>query len=353
MLYTEKRKKYKLQQLIILIVLILTCILSVNIGIAKIGVMDTVKILLSKLPFIGHVVDVSKIPLSAKAIIFNIRTPRVIMAVFVGMGLSLCGGVYQGMFKNGMADPYVLGISSGAAFFASIAIVFGTGYLGGLSFVAICAFIGAIVTTILVYFISRTGGRLPTATLLLTGVAFHFLMSAGIHLILMFNRELADKIVLWNMGSLSNSTWLSVYITVPVVLICSIILLLNAKNLNLISIDESTAKTLGVNVERNKLFMLIITSLVVAVCVSSCGIIGFVGLVIPHVTRLLYKPDHRVLLPFSALFGGLFMVVCDLLARNMMSWIKGSASEMPVGAITSAFGAPFFIWLLIKKKKAV
>lgn len=354
MLYTNNRRKYFIQKLIILLVLLLICIISVTIGVAKISALDTVKILMSKIPVLGKRVDVSNIPPSAKAIILNLRTPRVIMAAFVGMGLSLCGGVYQGMLKNQMADPYVLGISSGAAFFASVAIVFGRNInFGFASSVYIFAFFGSVLTTILVYMISRTGGRLPAATLLLTGVAFHFLMSAGINFLLMFNREMADRIVLWNMGSLSNSTWNSVMITVPVVIICSILILFNAKNLNVLSIDEPTAKSLGVDVEKNKIMMLIITALIVAVCVSACGVIGFVGLVIPHITRILYKPDHRILLPFSALFGALFLVVCDLLARNLMNWLKGFSSEMPVGAITSAFGAPFFIWLLIKKKKNV
>ena len=354
MLYTDLKKKYFIHKLVIFAVLVFVCILSIPIGIAKIDAVDTVRILASKIPVIGKNVNVDNIPSSAKAIILNIRAPRIVMAVFVGMGLSLSGAVYQGMFKNQMADPYVLGISSGAAFFASIAIVFFSGLrIGVLGSVYIFAFIGSVLTTILVYMISRTGGRLPAATLLLTGVAFHFLMSAGINFLLMFNREMADRVVLWNMGSFSNSSWTSVAITVPVVVVCSIIIIFNAKNLNILSVDEPTAKSLGVDVERNKTMMLVVTALIVAVCVSSCGVVGFVGLVIPHITRILYRPDHRVLLPFSALFGSLFLVLCDLVARNLLNWLRGFSSEMPVGAITSAFGAPFFIWLLIKKKRNV
>ena len=348
------RRRYFLDKLILIIGLILLCLVSISLGVAKISIKDTAKILLSKIPLIGNYINLEGIAKSAIAIIWNLRTPRVIMALLVGMGLSICGGVYQGMFKNQMADPYVLGISSGAAFFASIAIVFGSLVsLGRVSTVAAFAFIGSVITTALVYLISRTGGRLPPATLLLTGVAFHFLMSAGINFLLMFNRSMADRIVLWNMGSLSNSNWQSVYIAFPIILVSSLLLIFNAKNLNLLSIDEPTAKSLGLDVEKNKLFMLIVTALIVAVSVSACGIIGFVGLVIPHITRMLYEPDHRVLLPFSGIFGAIFLVACDLAARNFMTWVKGSASEMPVGAITAAFGAPFFIWLIIKRKKRV
>lgn len=349
------RGGYPAALLILAAVLVFLCAGSITLGVAKIRVGDVFRIIGSHLPFIGKYIDMSDISGPAAVIVWKMRLPRALLAVFSGAGLSLCGGVYQGLFRNPMADPYILGISSGASFAAALAIAFGGGAASGLAGyftgVGMCAFAGAVLTTLLVYAVSRTGGRLPTATLLLTGVAFHFLLSAGMTLVMVLKRSAADNIVLWTMGSLSNASWKSVLPAAAVIVLCGGCILCFARNLNIMATGEETAESLGVHVERSKMLLLSFSALIVAVCVANCGVIGFVGLIIPHIVRLMVRPDHRVLLPFSAVIGGMFMLICDTLARNLLPWLTASAAEMPVGVITSCFGAPFFIWLLLRSKK--
>jgi len=328
-------------------------ILAVSVGIAKINFLESIKIILSNVPFIGNKVDVSNISTSSALIIWTLRVPRVIIAVLTGAGLSICGGVFQGLFRNPMADPYILGISSGAAFGATISIVFGSVMNQSVGMTTIAAFCGAILTTIIVYLIARTGGRLPTATLLLSGIAFSFLLSSAITLIMVFNRDRMEQIIYWSMGSFAAATWGKILIIFIVVLIGSFIVMCFARGLNIMSIGDETAFSLGVNVENSKKILLIVTSLMVAACVAVSGVIGFVGLIVPHITRLVFKPDHRILLPFSAIFGAAFMLFSDTLARGFMTWCLGLSTELPVGAITACFGAPFFIGLLIKNKRRV
>lgn len=348
-----QNNKYKILAFIFILSLIALMVMAVTVGIAKINFFDSIKIILSNMPFIGDKVDVSDISKGSALIIWKLRVPRVIIAALTGAGLSICGGVFQGMFRNPMADPYILGISSGAAFGATVSIVFGSIMSQSVGMTTIAAFCGAILTTIVVYFIARTGGRLPTATLLLSGVAFSFLLSSAITLMMVFNRKMMEQIVYWSMGSFAAADWSKILIIFSVVIIGSCIIMCFARSLNIMSIGDETAYSLGVNVENSKKILLIVTSLMVAACVAVSGIIGFVGLIVPHITRIIFKPDHRILLPFSAIFGAAFMLLSDTLARGFMSWCLGVSTELPVGAITACFGAPFFIWLLIKNKRRV
>lgn len=248
-----------------------------------------------------------------------------------------------------MADPYVLGISSGSALGASIAIVLGFQItMIGISGVTILAFLFAILTTFLVYNIAKVGTKLPTNILLLAGVSVSFLLSSLISLIMIFNREQVEQIVFWTMGSLSSASWKEVLSLLPLVIISSIVIMNYSRDLNVMLTGDETANSLGIEVDRVKKFLLIISSIIIASCVSVSGIIGFVGLIIPHMIRILVGPNHKVLLPFTTLGGAIFMIISDTLARTLVP-----PAEIPVGAITSIFGAPYFIYLLIQNKKKV
>lgn len=280
-------------------------------------------------------------------IVLNLRLPRIILAALIGMGLSMVGAAFQAIFKNPMADPYVLGVSSGAAVGATTAIVLGlnTVFLG-IGIITISAFIGSLITTFVVYNIARIGNKIPTVTLLLSGVAVSFFLSSIISLLMVFNRDDLAKIIFWTMGSVSTATWQQVITLMPFITICFILMIAYSKDLNIMLMGDETAKSLGVEVEKVKRLILILSSIVIAVCVSVSGVIGFVGLIIPHIVRMIFGSNHKVLIPFSLIFGALFMIIADTFSRTL-----AAPAEIPIGAITSLIGAPYFIYLLMKLKK--
>jgi iron complex transport system permease protein len=273
--------------------------------------------------------------------------PRIVMASLVGMGLSVVGASFQSLFKNPMADPYVLGISSGAALGAALAIVIKLpGNIAALSITTIFAFIGAAATTVLVYSIAQVRGKVTTTNLLLAGSAVSFLMSAMISIIMVFNQEEINKIVFWMMGSFNASSWKNIFIVAPVVLIGTVIIFFFHKDFNLMLTGDDTAKTLGVDTEKLKKLIILISSLIMAVSVSFSGIIGFVGFLVPHMIRIIFGPNNKALIPFSAVGGALFLLFADTVARTV-----ASPAELPVGAVTALIGSPFFICLLIRMKR--
>ncbi|MEW9095212.1 MAG: iron chelate uptake ABC transporter family permease subunit [Clostridiaceae bacterium] len=349
MSYINKRKHYKFLLIVLIVILLVITVISSTLGVANINFYQSMKILSSKIPLLGKYVNLEGISSTHKLIILNLRLPRIILAALIGAGLSLVGCVFQAIFKNPMADPYILGISSGSALGASIAIILGLNIAFlGLSGVTFFAFTGAILTTLLVYIIAKTGTKLPTNTLLLSGVSVSFLLSSIISLIMIFNREQVEQIIFWTMGSLNSANWKAVISLLPFILIGGFLIFVFSKDLNVMLTGDDTASSLGVEVDKVKKILLVISSLIIAACVSVSGIIGFVGLIIPHMIRIIVGPDHRVLLPFTALGGGIFMIISDTLARTL-----APPAEIPVGAITSIFGAPYFIYLLIKNKKKV
>lgn len=280
-------------------------------------------------------------------IILNVRLPRVILGFLVGMSLAVAGTCLQAIFKNPMADPYIIGISSGASLGAALAIVLGIKLFAmGVNWgTTLFAFIGALSSVYLVYNIARVEGRVPVATLLLAGVAVAAFLSAGVSFLMLFSAENLHGIVFWIMGSLAVQTWVYVKMILPFALLGSFFIFFHARNLNVILLGEETAQYLGVEVERVKKTLFIASSLVVGAAVAVSGVIGFVGLIIPHVVRLLVGPDHRVLLPVATFTGGVFLVLCDTLARTAIA-----PTEIPVGVITALMGAPFFIYLLVHRK---
>lgn len=276
-----------------------------------------------------------------KTILFSIRLPRIIFAGIVGGALAAAGVVFQGLLRNPLADPYILGISGGAAVGALTALILGIFPLG----VSGSAFLGAIVTIILVYGIAKTKSELHSTTLLLAGVIVNAFFSAVImFLISTANDKNLHNAMFWLMGDLSLAEWREIALTGLFLLLGFLVIFTYARHLNLMAISEETAKQLGVNVEQTKIILLLSASLITGVAVSVSGIIGFVGLIVPHMMRILLGSDHRLLLPASVLFGCSFLIVADTFARNLIA-----PAELPVGVITALCGAPYFIYLLRRK----
>jgi len=281
----------------------------------------------------GHVEE------TVKMIVLKIRLPRIILAGLVGFSLSLAGLVFQGLLRNPLADPFVLGISSGAAFGAVIGIVLGLGFRFG---VPAKAFAGALVAIYLVMTVGRRDMGLESSTILLAGVIINAFFTA---IIMFFIATAADNrlhpMIFWLYGDLYQSCFSESAVIAPVLLVASITLYGFSRHLNLITAGEETALQLGVDVEKAKLICFLAVSLIIGLVVAFSGLIGFVGLIVPHLGRMIYGSDHRLLMPVSALGGAAFLIAADTLARTVIS-----PSELPVGVITAFLGAPFFVYLL-------
>jgi iron complex transport system permease protein len=269
-------------------------------------------------------------------IVQKIRLPRIAMGAVVGFALGTAGTVMQGFFRNPMADPSILGVSSGAAVGAVATIAFPIAMPFGLQF---AAFVGAILAAFTVYLIATQDGKTPVATLLLAGLAIQSFLGAMISYMLLHTGDDLQDAILWLMGHLRNNTWQEVEVTFYTTVVLFVVLLAYARDLNVMLLGEEDAQTLGIEVERTKRLLLAGASLITAAAVAVAGIIGFVGLIIPHVMRLVVGPDHRVLLPTSALAGATFLVLADSFAR-------AGPAVVPVGIVTAAVGAPFFLFLL-------
>jgi iron complex transport system permease protein len=280
------------------------------------------------------------VPTIAETIVRRLRLPRIALAAVVGFALAAAGAVMQGFFRNPMADPSIIGVSSGAAVGAVATIALPLAVPFGIQ---TAAFIGAIVTAFAVYLIATEDGRTPVATLLLAGVAVQSLLGAAVSYLLLQSGESLEQALLWLMGRLTNSSWSQVEATLPLALLAFGVLLTYARDLNVLLLGEEDASALGIEVERTKRILLGVSSLITAAAVAVAGVSGFVGLVVPHMMRLVVGPDHRVLLPTSALAGAVFLVATDTVARS------GSAT-LPVGIVTAALGAPFFLYLLRRRE---
>ena len=277
-------------------------------------------------------------------IFWNLRAPRIVLSVLVGAALSVSGAAYQSIFRNPLTDPYVLGISSGASLGAAVAILLGLeAYMLG---VGACALVTGLLTIVVIYRIASIGNRMHTTTLLLTGVCITFLMSAVISFLMVLRQDKMDSIIFWTMGSFASASWTDVSVVAPVVAAGIAVVLYFCRDLNLLLAGSETARSLGVEVERVKKILLLATTLMVAFCVATCGVIGFVGLVVPHCLRLIVGPDNRRVVPCAIFAGGLFLLLCDTLSRTLLM-----PSELPVGSLTALVGAPLFIYLLYRNKK--
>ncbi len=280
-------------------------------------------------------------------ILFNLRLPRAVLSYLVGAGLSICGTVMQGIFQNPMADPHLLGVSSGAAFGASVGLLMGAGAgLFGLGTTTVLAFAGGIGAVALVHMLSVQRGKAPTGRLLLSGIAMTSLLSAAIAGMMIFRRDKIERIVQWTMGSFTSSNWDKVIAAAIFILPLSLALSLSGKVLNAMALGDEPANTLGISAETARRILLLASTLLTAAAVSVSGIIGFVGLTVPHVIRMLLGGDYRGLLPISFFTGGLFLCAMDTLARTAVSPL-----EVPVGILTSLIGGVFFLSLMRRSNK--
>lgn len=279
-------------------------------------------------------------------IVWLLRLPRLVLAALVGAGLSVCGVVMQAIVKNPLADPYILGISSGASLGATAAILLGVGAFLGPNFVGIAAFIGAMAISLAVLFISNLGGRSSSVKLLLAGMALSAVCSAFSSFIVYFanDKDGIQTITYWLMGSLAGAKWNELAVIAPIVILSVLFFWTQSRVLNLMLLGDETAITMGTDLHMYRQAYLLVSSLIVGFAVYSAGVIGFVGLIIPHVIRMIVGPDHKRLVPVSALVGAIFLVVCDGLCRIIIPH-----TELPIGLLISLIGAPCFIYLMISK----
>ena len=278
-------------------------------------------------------------------IVLQIRLPRIVLALIVGSVLSVSGSAMQGMFRNPLAEPHILGVAAGASFGAMLAMSLElNNMLFGMGPVALFAFLGGIIAMFTVYALSRAGGTMSSSGLLLAGIAVGSILTAATTLIMSLNRDKLEKIIYWTMGSLSVAGWSTVLWSLPMVVVGSLGLMLFSRQLNIMALGEEEAQHLGVNVDRLRMYLMVLSAVATAGAVSAAGIIGFVGLVIPHVIRMIIGPDHRRLMPLAMVSGGVFLLIMDTVSRNIVP-----SMELPVGILTSLVGGPFFVWLLIKK----
>ncbi len=322
--------------------------ISVSIGSVHIGLSETVSILLGHLhlgAFGGDYVQGS----AADRIIWDVRLPRVLTAVLVGGTLASSGVSYQAVFRNQLADPYLIGVAAGAGLGATLAIVsplpldyYHFGY------VALFAFAGAVIAVAVTYELARVGLAVPPATHVLAGIAVSSAASAATSLLMVLHEEKINIIFSWLYGDFTSSSWPKLWAVAPYVGASWLVLLGLSFRLNVLQLSDDEARSLGVRVELLKLVVIVTASLATAVCVAVAGLIGFVGLLVPHACRLVVGPDHRILLPVTILVGGAFLALADLGARTVLS-----PQEIPVGIVTAFVGAPFFLILLRRNRKAM
>ncbi len=321
----------------LLILLILSVLSALCFGPAKISPIEIVNIIRGG--FAGNILRDSK-----DVIILSIRLPRIMLAGLIGAALGASGAIFQALLRNPLADPYILGISSGAAVGAILVIT--SGYAAGGWGIPLFSFIGALLTMSLVFYVAKARQMINTNTLLLAGVIVNSFFSAIIMLMLSLSSgHDLQGIIYWLMGDLGAADYHKLALILPYILLGVIILYLYTPKINLLLLGEDEAAQLGVEVERTKKILYLLASLITAAAVSVCGIIGFVGLIIPHMVRLMWGNDYRLLLPASFFLGGSFLIIADTIARTIISPV-----ELPVGVVTAICGTPFFIYLLRTRK---
>lgn len=322
---------------------------AANWGATRISWQEGLIIILSRIPLLKQLIATDSIDPAAFTIICNLRLPRILLAALLGAGLAVTGTAFQGIFKNPMADPFVLGISAGSALGASLAMVLGiNATFFGFGLITVAAFGGGIVTVLLVYNIARVGNKVANITLLLSGIAMNLFLTAILSLLMTFRREQMERIVMWTMGSVATADWREVGLLFPVVLGAIVVIFVYARDLNCLLTGDDSARSLGIAVEQVKKTVLIIGTLMVGALVAVSGIVGFVGLIVPHMIRSVFGADHRVVIPFAAIWGAILLIICDLLARSLTP-----PSEIPLGIVTALLGVPFFLYLIVGTKKKV
>lgn len=289
------------------------------------------------------------------AVIYNIRLPRMLLGVLIGAALAVSGLLMQGLFRNPLADPGLVGVSSGSALGAVGIIVLGTTVFApftqalGIFALPIAAFCGGLLTTAILYRVATQGGQTAIATMLLAGIAIGALAGAisGVLVYLASDSQLRD-LTFWSLGSLAGATWVKIAAAGPIIVAALAIAAFLSKGLNALTLGEATASHLGVPVQRLKIVTILAVAAATGASVAVSGGIGFVGIVVPHLLRLVIGPDHRYLLPASALLGASFLLMADAISRTIVA-----PAELPIGIVTAAFGGPFFLWILLRRRSAL
>ena len=326
----------------LLVALGISLFFAVSMGSIQISLSDTYRIILSKM---GAPLDIGDLSKSTLAIVWNMRLPRVFLALIVGAGLSMCGSVMQSTVNNPIAEPYILGISAGATFGATFAIILGLKTVVGLG-----AFVGAILATVLVLIIASMQGRVTTSGLILSGTVVNALFIAFANFIISIGAT-ADSVMtikFWTMGSLTGTSWSDLMLPAVVVGLAFLFFSTQYRVFNAMMMGDETALTLGIPLKLYWYFYIAIVAVITAVLVASCGIIGFVGLITPHIARSLVGTNYRKLFPVATLLGSLFVVWADVLARILVK-----NAELPIGIFTALVGAPFFIYIVTKNRRKV
>lgn len=339
----KKNKKYLKIGLILGFLILFTVLISIRLGRADISFSDITNIIIGKLTLESSFYE--NIHPYKTAIVWDIRLPRILVALVVGCGLAIAGTIFQSLLMNPLADPYTIGVSTGAAFGASIALYINLFLVTIQLPVTPFAFIGAILTFILVLKISNFGGIMNTSNMIISGIIVSTILAAGISFIKNAAGEQVHIIIYWLMGSLVARTWMHVSLVLPIILVGSVIAFIYADDLNLLCMGENDAKSLGVDIKKMRTIFLLLGSIMTAACVSVSGIIGFVGLIVPHLLRFAFSSDNKILIPLSGLLGGFILVIADNITRVLF------VSEIPVGVLTTLIGGPFFIYIFIKKNK--
>ncbi len=329
---------------ILLALVLVVALISLSLGPVDIPTSHVAAIILSSIGF-----DVAEFARTEQLVIDQIRLPRIIVGASVGMALGVAGATMQGLFRNPMADPGIIGVSAGGALGAVIAIATGTAALFFLA-LPVFAFVGAMAAAFLVYGIAAVGGRFSMATLLLAGVAVNAFLGAIVSAIIIVlpDNEALREILFWLAGGLDSRSWEHVRIATPLIVASTAVLLLMSRDLNLLMLGDDEARSMGVRVGATRIVLLAAAALATGAAVAVSGTIAFVGLIIPHTLRLVLGPDNRVLIPLSALAGAVFVILADTVARTIIE-----PAEFRVGILTAFVGAPFFILLLIKNKRQV
>lgn len=335
-------KKFMVFAITLVLLLIVSMTLAVMIGSVSITPLHVWKVIFSKISIFPNSIegDWSR---SQEIIIWQIRVPRVLLAAIVGAGLAIAGAAVQALVRNSIADPYILGISSGATVGATAVIILGAFSFLGIYALSVAAFFGSFMAMVLVFLLSRVGGRISIFRLLLAGMAVSFILSATSNFMLMMSKEEGGikAVMYWMLGSLAGAKWSNLLIPAIIFVIVFVLLWLHYRQLNLLLLGEEAAVTLGVNLQQFRVQLIVLVSLLTGVLVAVSGSIGFVGLIIPHIVRLFVGSNYKYVIPISALLGAVFLVWADAIARVLIA-----PEEMPIGIITAFCGGPFFIWLL-------
>ncbi len=324
--------------------LVLVILLSTGMGYIRIAPLTVLKVVFSKLS--GNKQMLKGLDRIFPYVIWDIRLPRILTAAIVGCGLSISGVVFQGILLNPLADPYTLGISAGAAFGASIALLMEIPLLGAYS-VPIFAFIGSLFTLLFVLSISSFEGRIASNNLILSGIIVATVLSAGISFIKYVADEQVSVIVFWLLGSFNSRTWIDVFLTFVIVVSGGLFCFYFSRDLNAMALGDRIAMSLGVHANRIRVALLVAASLIASVCVAVSGIIGFVGLVIPHLMRFMVGPDNRILIPTSALLGGSMLLIADTVTRAVLP------HEIPIGVLTAIIGGPVFCYVFRRQRRVM